>query len=188
MKKGLFLIITILLFCIAVPLSGKTLEVRGEKYEVEIPADMTAEDAFYEAFALYLEAEADCKTAIKELENVNKITEDCKARVEAYEASVSELTNKYEEALQAHKKLEEDYTKLNKDHEALIKDYKILARPVFLKGYAGVGVNFNEAFDKPLVSLKLGGTVFEKVSLVTNIEYDLLNPSWHFGVSAGLSF
>lgn len=191
MKKFAFYITVLLLFMFVVaitPLNGREIIVNGNSYDVEIPSDMTAEEAFYEAFQLYLEAEDDCKVATERLKETTAKLDSLKEEVTSYQTEVDGYVSALKESKGIQEELKGKYEKLSDEYEELSSIYRKMLRPTLLRPYLGLGVDRDMKTEGFIPSLQVGAVVLEKFGLNTNIRYDIKNNGWSFGLQVGMKF
>lgn len=191
MKRLTFYIIVLILFVFVVsitPLYGRELVVNGNTYDVEIPSDMTAEDAFFEAFQLYLEAEEDCKRATEALKSTTEQLESLKEEVVSAQKEMEGYISALTEVNALNVKLKDEYRELSSEYEELSSIYKKMLRPVFLSPYLGVGIDRDMATETFTPSVQIGAVIFEKFNVTTNMEYIIKDNGWSFGLQVGMKF
>lgn len=189
MKKTFFYTAVIIFFCLCVTiceLHGRELVVNGRTVDVGIPTGMSAEDAFYEAFQLYLEAEDDCTKLLKSLEDTNSELRELKGKAVAFEENATALKASLEEVNSINARLKDEYKALSEDYEELSKLYKKMSRPTFLRPFVGLGLNTDKTFTQVIPSLHVGGVVLDRLVVDTNIEYNIFSNDWRFGLQVGL--
>jgi len=144
------------------PLSAQSFSIetsRGIK-TLEVPENMTIDEAYIEMGTLYLEERFDHEDLI---ESTETLLEDIKS----YEKSIFDLQTLYANTLV-------DYKDLNKLYKIAIKKKFIIPK---LSVGAGLDLNY-----KPTIDFLLGISIFEKFDVYTKIGYP-----FSLGIQIGVS-